>query len=409
MKILYVNNFFTAYGGAENSIQLISLLMREKGHEVFYYSTDKESYFEQDYQYAKYFPEFFHKRSLSIKDLTGIMSTFYNHKAKNNLIEYLKDIKPDVVSVHNVQFHLTYSVLDACKELNIPTVLYIHDPRLFCPGATLSYGENYCHDEPCIKGSPIPCITRKCKENSLKASVLASLNLLFNRKLKIFDKVSSIICPSRAIRDLAVRAGAPEEKTSVISHFIDRDKFNIKAGYENSGYFLYVGRVDREKDINTLIEAMQNIPEDIKLQIVGTGYDMQRLKELVAELRLNNVIFRGYLSGQALDEAYRGCNAVILPCNWFEAFGRTILESFLYGKAVIATNIAAIPEIVDHNVNGILFEPKNVQQLSQAMINLVNDREMAINMGKSGRKKVEEVYNQEVYYDKYFNLMKKMY
>lgn len=405
LRILYISNFFTPYGGAENSIQLISNLMEQKGHEVFYYSTDKRPYFRQNYEYSKYFPKFFDKRSMSFKDLSGILATFYNKTAKNNLSEYLREIKPDVVSVHNVQFHLSYSVLDACKEYGVPVTLYIHDPRLFCPGGTLSYGESYCYDEPCVNGLPLPCLTRKCKEGSLKGSMLAALNQLYNRKLKIFDKVNAVVCPSAAIKSLAERGGVPENKLKVISHFLHSDKFNIVPGYENKGYFLYVGRVDREKGINTLIEAMQNMPEDIKLHIVGKGYDTERLKELVNELRLNNIIFRGYLSGEELDNEYRNCIATVLPCNWFEAFGRTILESFLWGKPVIASNLAAIPEIIEHDINGILFEPKNTDQLSKAMIELVNDWQKVKDMGQCARQKLEKYYNSEVYYEKYYALL----
>ena len=408
MKVLYINNFFTPYGGAEKSIQLISKLMKQKGHKIYYYSTDKKPYFEENYQYSEYFPEFSSKRGLSLNNLAKITSTFYNPKSRKNLLKYLNEIKPDIVSVHNVQFHLTYSVLDACKELNIPIVLYIHDPRIFCPGGTLSYGENYCYDEPCIKGNPLKCVLRKCKEGNFKGSALASLNLLFNRQLKIFNKVDSIICPSMAIRDLAVRAGAPEEKFNVINHFINPQNFDTIPNYENCGYFLYVGRVDREKGINTLIKAMENLPEDIKLHIVGKGYDLERMQELVNDLRLHNVIFRGYLSGKELENEYRNCIASVLPCNWFEVFGRTILESFLYGKPVIASNLAAIPEIIEHNKNGILFESKNIKQLSQAMITLTNDWKKAMELGKNGRQKVEKLYNSEIYYEKYYKLLESL-
>jgi len=405
MKILYINNFFSPYGGAEKSINLISNLMKEKGHEVYYFATDKQPYFEENYKYSRYFPQFCDKRSLSISNLPNILNTFYNHTAKKNLIKYLKEIKPDIVSVHNVQFHLTFSVLDACKELDIPVTMYIHDPRIFCPGGTLSYGENYCYDEPCINEHTFNCVLRKCKEGSLKASTFASLNYLFIRHKKFLDKVNAFVCPSMAIKNLAIRAGIQEEKLYVINHFLKQEEFNISPNYQNKGYFLYVGRVDREKGINTLIQAMENLPEDIKLHIVGTGYDMERLKELVGDLRLNNIIFRGYLSGDKLNKEYENCIATVLPCNWFEVFGRTILESFLHGKPVIASNIAAIPEIVEHNVNGILFEPKNINQLSQAMISLVNDWEKAMEMGKNGRLKLENNYNSEIFCERYYSLL----
>ncbi|NLF82561.1 MAG: glycosyltransferase, partial [Candidatus Gastranaerophilales bacterium] len=137
----------------------------------------------------------------------------------------------------------------------------------------------------------------------------------------------------------------------------------------------------------------------------GKGHELERLKNMAMELGLSNVIFKGYLAGEELNVEYRDCIATILPCNWFEVFGRTLLESFLRGKPVIASNIAAIPEIVEHNINGFLFEPKNVEQLSQAMNILINEPQKSVEMGRNGRQKVEKYYNSELFYEKYFELL----
>lgn len=408
MKILYINNFFTEYGGAEQVMMITGDLMRQKGHEIYYYATGKQPYYEENYEYSKYFPPYSDKRKLDIKDIQGISSTFYNHIARKNLLEYLKEVKPDVVNVHNLHFHLTYSVLDACKEAGVPVAMYIHDPRMFCPGGTLSYGETYCSEETCIKGNPIDCILKKCRFGSLKASVFVALDAIFARKLNIQNKVEKFICPSNAICELAARAGLPKEKLVVINHFMSHDELAITPKYDNKGYFLYVGRVDREKGVHTLIEAMKNLPKYIGLHIAGKGHELENLQNMAMELGLSNVIFKGYLNGEELNAEYSNCLATILPCNWFEVFGRTLLESFLRGKPVIASNIAAIPEIVEHNINGFLFEPKNVEQLSQAMNTLIKEPQKVVEMGRNGRLKVEKSYNSELFYEKYSELLIKL-
>ena len=405
MKILYINNFFSPYGGAEKILYNISSLMKNKRHDVYYYATDKQPYFEENYQYSKYFPKFFDKKSLSVKNPGKILKTFYNQQAKQNLIEYLKEIKPDVVNIHNIQFHLTDSVIDAIKTFDIPVIMHLHDPRLFCPGGTLSFKDSYCHDEPCIKGNPLSCVARKCKHENLKASVLSSLNFLYTRQKKFLDRVDAFICPSIAIKDLAVRAGVREEKLHVINHFISQEELDITPVYENAGYFLYVGRLDKEKGIQYLLEAMKNLSMDTELHIVGRGNEEETLKRMASDYGLNNVKFKGFMSGNDIREEYKSCIASILPCNWFETFGLTIIESFLHGKPVIASNIAAIPEIVEHNVNGLLVEPKNINQLCQAMTALLNNREKTMEMGRSGRLKLEKLYNSEVFFERYYSLL----
>jgi len=397
MKLLHINNFFTKYGGAENSIWKIAHLLERNNNEIYYFSTDKQPYFIPDYEYSKYFPQYQDKRKSRIKNIFNI---FYNFEAKNNLEEYLKEIQPDLIIIHNFLFHLTSSVFDACNKFNIPVVLYLHDPRLFCPGGLLAYSDKYCYEEPCIKGNPICCIKNRCKLSSLKASIIAALSFIFIRNQNTFNKCDVIICISEALKNLAVNAGVPTEKIKVINHFVEDEKLLIQPNYKNNNYFLYVGRLDREKGVHFLIEAMKKVSSDIQLHIVGDGYEKENLIKQKESLNLNNIKFLGYLDGQALEEEYKNCIATVLPCSWFESFGLTNIESFLYGKPVIASNLAAIPEIVDDGINGILFPSTNVDALSEAVEKLYCNTNLAIKMGRNGRNKFENNYTADVYWNK---------
>jgi glycosyltransferase involved in cell wall biosynthesis len=399
MKILHINNFFTKYGGAENSFWKISNFLKNKGNKIYYFSTDKQPYFIANYEYSKYFPQYKDKRKSSI--IKDIINIFYNFEAKHNLENYLKKIQPDLIITHNILFHLTSSIFDACKKFNIPIVMYIQDPRLFCPGGLLAYSDKYCYEEPCITGNPISCIKNRCKLSSLKASIITSLNFIFVRNQKLFNKCDAIICLSEALKNLAVRAGAPAEKIKVINHFIEDEKLLIKPVYKNENYFLYVGRLDREKGVHFLIEAMKNVSSAIQLHVVGDGCEKENLISQKESLNLNNIKFLGHLNGQALEEEYKNCIATVLPCNWFEAFGLTNIESFLYGKPVIASNIAAIPEIIDDGVNGILVPPTDINALSAAIEKLYYNPDLVVQMGKNGRNKVEKLYTTEIYWDKF--------
>jgi len=405
LKILHVNNFFSQYGGAESSFRVISNVLERYGHELYYYATDKGPYFIPDYEYSCYFPKYQDKRNGLVQNIKNF---FYNTEAKNNLENYLKEIKPDVVIIHNFLYHLTISVFDACNRLNIPVISYIQDPRLFCPGGMLAYSDKYCYEEPCIKGNPLPCIINRCKLSDPRASVIASLNFMFMRTQNLFNKCHSAVCLSEALKDLAVRSGAPAEKIHVINHFIDDEKLKTGPNYENAGYFLYIGRLDREKGVHYLLEAMKTVSPEIQLHIVGDGYEKENLARQKEELNLENVSFIGRLSGEELENEYKNCIATILPCNWFEAFGLTNIESFLYGKPVIASKIAAIPEIIEHGVNGLLVPPTDVKAIGAGIEKLHNNPELVKEMGKNGRNKVEEIYNSTFYYKKLEQVLNKI-
>ena len=107
MKILFINNFFSNYGGAEKSIYTIGTLFRQHGHHIYYFSTDKGQYLENDYKYACYFPKYFNKKEFSAYNVIKILKTFYNFEAKKNLKKFLDEIKPDIAVVHNYHYNLT--------------------------------------------------------------------------------------------------------------------------------------------------------------------------------------------------------------------------------------------------------------------------------------------------------------
>jgi glycosyltransferase involved in cell wall biosynthesis len=99
-----------------------------------------------------------------------------------------------------------------------------------------------------------------------------------------------------------------------------------------------------------------------------------------------------------------------LPSQWYENSPSTIYESFALGKPVIGSRIGGIPELIEDGVNGLLFEPANVEDLAEKIKYLYHHPLLAQKMGISARKKVEEKYSEEEYYKKllgiYDNLIK---
>ena len=150
---------------------------------------------------------------------------------------------------------------------------------------------------------------------------------------------------------------------------------------------------------------MNELPREINLHIVGTGSEEEILKEYAQKHQLRNVSFLGFKKGLEVLTEYQNCIATILPCNWFEIFGMTNIESFINGKPVIASNIGGIPEIVEHNVNGLLFEPTNVVQLKECILTYWNNPQLAIEHGRNGYQKAITQYTEE----KHYNELMKVY
>lgn len=403
-KILLINNFCAPFGGAEMILEKTSQLL-SKTNSIQFFATNKQPYFNNTPSNAEYFPQYVDIRSLKISNLNKIFSFFYNHKAKSNLKKLINLTKPDIAIIHNIHYHLTCSVIDACYEKKIPIILYLHDPRFFCPGGLLFFKNQYCDKEYCIKGNPIMCIKNKCKMGNLKNSILSALIFSFNRYKNFLNKAHVIICPSNAMKELAIRSGVDKNKLKVINHFISQDQIDQTATLEikDKNYFLYAGRLSKEKGLDYLIEAIKNLPH-IKIHIAGKGEEEENLKNKVKKYNLSNVKFLGYLDENKLKEEYINCTATILPCNWMEAFGLTIIESFLYKKPVIGSRIGAIPELIDHNQNGILVEPGNIQELKDAIRTLHQNKALAKQLGQNGRIKLEKIYSEKEFLNKFINL-----
>ena len=117
MKVLIANNFFCYAGGVGTYISLLSKLLRHKGHETFFFASNRKPYIEPDYQYDNYFPEFINLRELSKPEsLKYAIKSLYNIDAEKKLSALIKDIKPDIVHFNCINYHLTPSVLMACKK-----------------------------------------------------------------------------------------------------------------------------------------------------------------------------------------------------------------------------------------------------------------------------------------------------
>jgi glycosyltransferase involved in cell wall biosynthesis len=406
VKILYINNFFTNFGGAEKVMMDEATLMEENGHQVFFFATDRKPYYDENYEYINYFPKFIDYYTLSrvnsLKELPGI---FYNFEAKKNLSLLLNIIQPDIVHVHSVYYHLTPSVLEACFEKNIPVVMTVHDVRLICPsGRLLINDEEYCTDELCLTGSPYHCLIHKCKDKSISRSGLVMTEFIFRKFHSLYDKVSLFICPCMAMQKLLVKSGFPDNRLKVLHNFLDNHSLKVIPDYKHNGYFLYSGRLAKYKGVGLLLEAMKNLP-NVHLRIAGTGEDEKHFRNLSSDLKLNNVVFLGFLTGEELANEYNNALAIIQPSLWFENFPITVLESFARGKPVIASDVGGLPEMVEHGVSGLIYQSDNKKMLIEAILKLHNNHELAIKMGYNARTLAEKLYQPE----KHFIELSKLY
>lgn len=394
MKILIENEIFKHQGGSETIAIHTFEALKKRGHEVYFFATKTDNYYIDNYEYLKYFP----KNVYSFKNyIKNPLAYYWNFEAAKLLKKMLIEIKPDIVHFNLL---ISPSIIKTCYDMGIPSVMTAHVPAPFCPASTsMLNNKYYCDDFKCKNGNYWHCIRNLCKNNSLEASIRKSLLSYIYKLSDSYNKIDYFICPSNALKNIiqSTNIGIDKDKVITINNFLSEDECRIKPSYNNKGYFLYIGRLVEEKGVHYLLEAMKDLPKNIEVHIVGTGKDENKLKNLAIEYNLDNVKFLGFKNREEIKEEYQNCIALIVPSNWFEIFGMINIEAFINGKPVIASNIGGIPEIVEDNKTGLLFEPGNVEQLKECILKYWNNPELVVAHGKKAYQKAITKYSEDKY------------
>lgn len=164
------------------------------------------------------------------------------------------------------------------------------------------------------------------------------------------------------------------------------DKYAVRKRYSlRKEYILsYAGRLAPEKNAGLLLEIARNMPpqiaEKVHWLIVGDGPLRAQLeKEAPA-----NMTFTGYLKGAQLAEVYSASDLFIFP-SATETFGNVVLESLASGTPVIGADSGGVKSIINNRLTGLLCEPNNVQQFTEAISTLLTADSRRTQMGYEGR------------------------
>lgn len=182
---------------------------------------------------------------------------------------------------------------------------------------------------------------------------------------------------------------------------------------QKKNYFLTVSRLESLKHVDTVIRAMhilvhQERETDATLVIVGKGSQEQALRELTENLKLEAYVsFTGYVPDPDLARYYREALAVVyVPED--EAFGLVPLEAMRHKTAVVVSKEGGMMETVVNNVTGFHVEPRNVDQLADAMLTLLRDHARAIAMGQQGHQHVMAHFTFSHFVDRFEQYMEQL-
>lgn len=367
MKILQLHNQYKFLGGEDVVLKIEKNLLINKGHsvdQIIRKNTDEIKNFFDNLNVLKNL----HYSYKSIKILK-------NKIDKNNL--------PDIVHVHNLFPLWTYSIFNFFKEYNIPIVMTLHNYRIIWD--YFSILDNKSIDYGHFKNSKI------------KTFIISKL---ISRKKKLLDHVDRFIVFSEFNKKEFIKFGLSSKKIIVRPNYIVDKKFQIKKFIEKDDA-IFASRISKEKGVMTLIKAWEDIK--IKINIYGNGPLLNKLSKKNSK---SEIIFHGHIDQISLEKKMLNSKLLVFPSEIFETFGMTIIEAFMTGTLVIASNSEPIRSIIKHNYNGILFEVGNYKDLRKKVNWALSNPEECDLMVNNALNDFKNKYTDEKNYESLFSIYK---
>jgi 1,2-diacylglycerol 3-alpha-glucosyltransferase len=281
------------------------------------------------------------------------------------------EVKPDIIHINNPGF-IAWTAISVAKDHYIPII-----------GTGHFMAENLTHY------LRLPNQIEKILNTSV-----------WKAYAKFYGRLNLIVSPTPTAANLLKKLKV-NAKIEVISNGLDLKKFNPnnKGAYLKKRFnlpkktiILYLGRVDKEKNIDVLIEALANLKNrnDFHALIVGKGKEELKLKKMAQRLDVSDLVtFAGHLPKDDLPNIYRAADIFVMP-GTAELQSLVTMEAMASGLPVVGANAVALPHLIKTSRNGYLFKPGNVNDLSAKLKLLLDSSEKRRKMGKKSREIIKD-------------------
>jgi glycosyltransferase involved in cell wall biosynthesis len=288
----------------------------------------------------------------------------------------LKNFKKIAEQYDILHYHFPWPFADflhLCSRINKPTVLTYHSDIV--------------------------------KQKLLKIMYAPLMNCFLKRMNRIVATSENYVHSSPVLKKF-------QDKVEVIPLGVNSSLYPVpseeKLGYWKNkvgdNFFLFVGVLRYYKGLEFLLAAIRET--NIKLVVVGTGPEEEKLKRIAEEHHINNVIFVGSVEEIDKMALYQLCKAVVVPSHLrSEAFCLTLVEGLMCGKPLISTEIGTGTSFVNqHDVSGLVVSPENPQALRVAMEKLLNDVECYERLKAGAQQRYHEHFTGTVMAESYKEL-----
>ncbi len=160
----------------------------------------------------------------------------------------------------------------------------------------------------------------------------------------------------------------------------------LTGGHPEAPLLVCVSRLSFEKRIDWLYAPVTQVP-GARLALIGSGPAEEELKSRFAG---TNTVFTGYMAGTELAAAYASADVFVFPSDT-ETLGFVAMEAMASGVPTVGARAGGIPDVIEHEVNGLMFTPLDLGDLTRQVKRLVDDPALRRRLGERARRDMEEV------------------
>ncbi len=388
MKILVLNDYGSATGGAEMITASLRKELRRRGHNVrMFVSNARASLHSIDPDYECYG---------TVGSLRTI-SQCINLRAAFSLGRVLRQFRPDVVHVNLYLTQLSPWILPVIR--GVPSVYYAVWNRAICPLGTRRTPDG----KRCTNTAGTSCLKSRCLRFHDWLPLMGQLEL--DRRWR--DAFTRVVAISRSVTDQLDEFGQGKLRYSSVI-YPGTPLVAPRNCMSERPLVVFAGRLVPEKGGEILLRAFAKVLGEnpaCRLAIAGDGPQRPVLESLSESLALgDSVAFLGHKPQDEVVDLVREAWVVCVPSLWDEPFGLIAAEAQMNGVAVIASSTGGLMEIIRDGETGFLVEPGHSGALAKSIGELLANRKQAIAMGIAGHEHARDRFSIEAFGDQFEQL-----
>ncbi len=429
--LLLVHQFLPDfYGGTEILTLSTAKELKQRGYEVIIFTglTFSKSINEKDrfdsYVYEGISVQRFNHTYEPMGRQTNISELEYNNLFFADYFRnFLKTWKPDIVHIFHLH-RLSASMLDVCVELGVPVVYSATDFWMICPLCQLLLPDNSLCAGP--KKKAVNCIRHKVNISgsseikkikflmqfipdwllfllvtAIRKGIftkyrVAPLALGLSERPDFFRKrmnyINMVFTPTRFMKKMLIRNGLEQQRVRYLPFGIDMKNMTFDPSRGKNEYLRigFIGTISEHKGVHLLVKAVKSLGTGIKvdLKIYGTPDHFPDYYKYLYNLSLDDerIKFCGTFPNDQIEKIFSELDVLVVPSIWYENTPLVIYSAQAAGCPVIGTNLDGISEVIEHEVNGLLFKKGDIRGLAKSILRLVNDRKLLLKLSNNSKK-----------------------